>query len=96
MRETEFFRDLNKNAVMTLADSILISEVTEDNIIRSINNKYVKIFKFIDINFYLQERNKKREILDEYKKILNVLDTNVGLSIIIGLCILLNTMQCSL
>ena len=83
MRETEFFRDLNKNAVMTLADSILISEVTEDNIIMSINNKYVKIFKFIDINFYLQERNKKREILDEYKKILNVLDTNVGLSIII-------------
>lgn len=83
MRETEFFRDLNRSATMTLTDSVLISEVTEDNIIKSINNRFVKIFKFIDINFYLQEMNKKREILDEYKKILNVLDTNVGLSIII-------------
>lgn len=83
MREIEFFRDLNRSSVMTLFDSVLISEVTEDNIIESINNRFVKIFKFIDINFYLQEMNKKREILDEYKKILNVLDANVGLSIII-------------
>ena len=83
MREIDFFRELNKSAIMTLENSVLIDEVTEDNIIKSINNKFVKIFKFIDINFYLQEMNKKREILNEYKKILNVLDTNVGLSIII-------------
>ena len=83
MKETEFFRELNKKPKYTILDSILISDVTEDNIIVSINNRYVKIFKFIDINFCLQEMNRKREILDQYKRILNVLDTNVGLSIIL-------------
>lgn len=83
MRETEFFRELNKKPRHTILDSILINDVTDDNIIESINNRYVKIFKFIDINFCLQEMNKKREILDHYKRILNVLDTNVGLSIIL-------------
>ena len=83
MKETEFFRELNKKPKYTILDSILINDVTEDNIIVSINNRYVKIFKFIDINFCLQEMNRKREILDQYKRILNVLDTNVGLSIIL-------------
>ena len=83
MRETEFFRELNRKPKYTILDSILINDVTEDNIIESINNRYVKIFKFIDINFCLQEMSKKREILDQYKRILNVLDTNVGLSIIL-------------
>lgn len=82
-RETEFFRELNRKQRRTILDSILINNVTEDNIIESINNRYVKIFKFIDINFCLQEMNKKREILDQYKRILNVLDTNVGLSVIL-------------
>ena len=83
MRETDFFRELNRKPRYTILDSILISDVTEDNIIVSINNRYVKIFKFIDINYVLQEMNKKREILDQYKRILNALDTNVGLSIIL-------------
>ena len=83
MKETTFFRELNRKPTYTILDSILISDVTEDNIIVSINNRYVKIFKFIDINFCLQEMNKKREILDQYKRILNILDTNVGLSIIL-------------
>ena len=82
-RETEFFRELNRKPRYTIFDSILINDVTEDNIIESINNRYVKIFKFIDINFCLQEMNRKREILDQYKRILNVLDSNVGLSIIL-------------
>ena len=82
-RETEFFRELNRKSRHIVFDSVLIIGVTEDNIIESINNRYVKIFKFIDINFCLQEMNKKREILDQYKRILNVLDTNVGLSIIL-------------
>ena len=83
MKETTFFRELNRKPTYTILDSILISDVTEDNIIVSINNKFVKIFKFIDINFCLQEMNKKREILDQYKRILDILDTNVGLSIIL-------------
>ena len=83
MKETEFFRELNRKNKFTILDSILISDVTEDNIIVSINNRYVKIFKFIDINFCLQEMNRKREILDQYKRILNVIDANVGLSIIL-------------
>ena len=83
MKETEFFRELNRKPKYTILDSILINDVTDDNIIVSINNRYVKIFKFIDINFCLQEMNKKREILDQYKRILNVIDTNVGLSIIL-------------
>ncbi len=83
MRETEFFRELHRKNKKTILDSIIINNVTEDNIIESINNRYVKIFKFIDINFCLQEMNKKREILDQYKRILNVIDTNVGLSIIL-------------
>ena len=82
-RETEFFRELNRKPRYTILDSVLINGVTEDNIIESINNRYVKIFKFIDINFCLQEMNRKREILDQYKRILNVLDSNVGLSIIL-------------
>ena len=83
MKETTFFRELNNKHTYTILDSILISDVTEDNIIVSINNKFVKIFKFIDINFCLQEMNRKREILDQYKRILNILDTNVGLSVIL-------------
>ena len=83
MKETEFFRELNRKKKRTILDSILINNVTEDNIIESINNRYVKIFKFIDINFCLQEMNKKREILDQYKRILNVIDTNVSLSILL-------------
>ena len=83
MKETEFFRELNSKPQRTILDSVLISGVTDDNIIESINNRYVKIFKFIDINFCLQEMSKKREILDQYKRILNVIDTNVGLSIIL-------------
>lgn len=83
MKETEFFREFNRNERRTILDSILINNVTEDNIIESINNRYVKIFKFIDINFCMQEMNRKREFLDQYKRILNVVDTNVGLSIII-------------
>ena len=83
MKETEFFRELNRKPKYTILDSILISDVTDDNIIVSINNRFVKIFKFIDINFVLQEMNRKREILDQYKRILNVIDNNVGLSIIL-------------
>ena len=83
MRETEFFRELNRKPKRTILDSILINGITEDNIIESINNRYVKLFKFIDINFCMQEMSKKREILDQYKRILNVIDTNVGLSIIL-------------
>lgn len=83
MKETEFFRELNRKPKRIILDSILINDVTEDNIIESINNRFVKIFKFIDINFCLQEMNKKREILDQYKRILNVIDTNVGLSVIL-------------
>ena len=83
MKETEFFRELNRKLKYTILDSILINDVTDDNIIVSINNRYVKIFKFIDINFCLQEMNRKREILDQYKRILNVIDINVGLAIIL-------------
>lgn len=83
MKETEFFRELNRKPKYTILDSILINDVTDDNIIVSINNRFVKIFKFIDINFVLQEMNRKREILDQYKRILNVIDNNVGLSIIL-------------
>ena len=61
MKETEFFRELNRKPKYTILDSILISDVTYDNIIVSINNRFVKIFKFIDINFVLQEMNRKRE-----------------------------------
>ena len=83
MKETEFFRELNRKPKYTILDSILISDVTDDNIIVSINNRFVKFFKFIDINFVLQEMNRIRETLDQYKRILNVIDNNVGLSIIL-------------
>lgn len=82
MIETEFLNELKRGKTKTILDSILISDVTDDSIIKSINNKYVKIFKFYDLNFVLQDGVKKREILDQYKRILNALDTNVSLSIL--------------
>lgn len=83
MRDTEFFRELNKGTVNSILDSILINNVTSDNIITSINNRFVKLYKLIDVNFVLQDLNKKRDMLDKYKRVLNSLDTKVTLSIII-------------
>lgn len=83
MRETEFFRQLNKKETNSILDSILINGVTDDNIITSINNHFVKLYKLIDVNFVLKDMDKKRDMLDKYKRVLNSLDNNVTLSIII-------------
>lgn len=84
MNYSKFFEEFKRGKRKeNILDSILISDVTDDSIIVSINKKFIKIFKFYDMNFELQDMHKKREILNQYKRILNVLSVNVGLSIII-------------
>ena len=46
MKETEFFRELNRKPRYTILDSVLISGVTDDNIIESINNLHNIIGNF--------------------------------------------------
>ena len=82
-KSNNIHKELKKGNIRNINDSVLISNIYEDNIIESINHKFVKIFEFKDINFCLQDNNKKREILNQYKRILNILDNAIGLSIII-------------
>ena len=59
----------------TTIQSILVDEVYDDGTIKSINNRYVKVFKISDINYKLSDNSKF--IDDLYKNVLNSIDKNI-------------------
>ncbi len=65
----------------TIIQSILVDEVYDDGTIKSINNRYVKVFKISDINYKLSDNSKF--IDDLYKNVLNSIDKNIEISLMI-------------
>lgn len=73
----EILKELNMKKHFSIEDSIPISELYEDGLLKSINNKYSKSFKLQDINYRLSDKETQRSILNNYKEMLNSFDENV-------------------
>ena len=73
--------ELAKRDRNTIISSILLDKVYDDGTIKSINNRYVKVFRISDINYKLSDNS--HLIDDLYKNVLNSIDKNIELSLII-------------
>ena len=61
----------------SIEDSIPISELLNDGFLVSLNNRVCKSYMLQDINYRLNDRPEQRDILDNYKAMLNSFDDNV-------------------
>lgn len=61
----------------SIEDSIPISELLDNGVLVSLNNKVCKSYKLIDPNYTLNDNSEKRDILDVYKSMLNSFDESV-------------------
>ena len=73
----ELINELNMRQHYSIEDSIPIVELYEDGLLKSINNRYSKSYKLKDINYILSDKEDQRDILDNYKEMLNSFDENV-------------------
>ena len=65
-------------------DSIYFDKIIGDNIIKSVNNKYVKLYKIEDVNYRLSDSEGKESILLNYMNLFNNLDKDIGISILLS------------
>ena len=75
---------MKKESIYTITDSIYFDKIVGENIIKSINNKYVKLYKIEDINYRLSDSEGKESILLNYMNLFNNLDKDIGISIILS------------
>lgn len=61
----------------SIEDSIPISELLDNGVLVSLNNRICKSYKLVDTNYRLNDMQEKRDILDSYKAMLNSFDDNV-------------------
>ena len=79
-----FLDEIRKESVDTIEDSIYFDKIIGENIIKSVNNKYVKLYKIEDINYRLLDIEGKESILLNYMNLFNNLDKDIGISIILS------------
>ena len=79
-----FLDEIKKENIDTIEDSIYFDKIVGKNIIKSINNKYVKFYKIEDINYRLSDSEGKESILLNYMNLFNNLDKDIGISIILS------------
>ena len=79
-----FLDEIRKESIDTIEDSIYFDKIIGKNIIKSINNKYVKLYKIEDINYRLSDNEGKESILLNYMNLFNNLDKDIGISIILS------------
>ena len=79
-----FLDEIRKECIDTISDSIYFDKIIGENIIKSINNKYVKLYKIEDINYRLSDSEGKESILFNYMNLFNNLDKDIGISIILS------------
>lgn len=70
----EIIKELNMRKHYSIEDSIPIVEMYENGLLKSINNRYSKSYRLQDINYRLADKEDQREILDNYKQMLNSFD----------------------
>lgn len=79
-----FLDEIRKECIDTISDSIYFDRIIGENIIKSINNKYIKLYKIEDINYRLSDSEGKESILFNYMNLFNNLDKDIGISIILS------------
>ena len=79
-----FLDEIRNESIDTIEDSIYFDKIIGRNIIKSINNKYVKFYKIEDINYKLSDSEGKESILLNYMNLFNNLDKDIGISIILS------------
>ena len=79
-----FLDEIRKESIDTISDSIYFDKIIGENIIKSVNNKYVKLYKIEDINYRLSDIEGKESILLNYMNLFNNLDKDIGISIILS------------
>lgn len=79
-----FLDEIRKESIDTIEDSIYFDKIIGENIIKSVNNKYVKLYKIEDINYRLSDSEGKESILLNYMNLFNNLDKDIGISIILS------------
>ena len=77
-----FLDEIRKEKVDTIQGSIYLDKIINHSIIKSINNKYVKMYEIDDINYVLSDSEGKINILKLYMNMLNSFDQTIGISII--------------
>ena len=79
-----FLDELKKENIETIEDSIYLDKILNNNIIKSINNRFVKVYRLEDINYQLSDIEGKESILNNYMNLFNNLDKDIGVSIILS------------
>ena len=79
-----FLDEIRKETIDTIEDSIYFDKIIGENIIKSVNNKYVKLYKIEDVNYRLSDGEGKESILLNYMNLFNNLDKDIGISIILS------------
>ncbi|MCQ4794161.1 ATP-binding protein [Anaerofustis stercorihominis] len=75
--KTTFKQDKEKfNVPRGVQDIIPVQTIYEDGIFQAGKNKFSKMFKFEDINYYVASREDKEAMFLEYSELLNSLDSN--------------------
>ncbi len=78
-----FLDEIRKESIDTIEDSIYFDKIVGDNIIKSINNKYIKMYKIMDINYRLSDSEGKESILYNFMNFFNNTDKDIGVSIVL-------------
>lgn len=79
-----FLDEIRKEKINTIEDSIYFDKIIGENIIKSINNKFIKIYKIHDINYCLSDGEGKKSILYNLMNFFNNIDKDIGISIILS------------
>ena len=77
-----FLDEIRKESIDTIEDSIYFDKIIGNGIIKSVNNKYVKMYKIEDINYRLSDDEGKLSILSNFMNFFNNTDRDMGISII--------------
>ena len=78
-----FIDEVRNEKTVDINNSIYIDKILDDSIIKSINKKYIKIYKIHDINYLLSDASGKENILIKYMNFFNNLDFTHGISFIL-------------
>ena len=79
-----FLDELKKENIESIEDSIYLDKILNNSIIKSINNRFVKVYRLEDINYQLSDIEGKESILNNYMNLFNNLDKDIGVSIILS------------
>ncbi len=78
-----FLDDIRKERIIDISSSIYFDEILDDSIIRTIKDKFIKIYKIYDINYLLSSKEDKENILIKYMNFFNNLNYNYGVTFVL-------------